>query len=541
MYQPILGKQPIKQVKNLNFSGGINTVTPEFYMQENEMLKAMNISYDKYPAICSAKADFVNAKNPKLIDVTVNEPGLGQGELVGSFEWKGQMYLIMFFNNGTMKVYNAYFDDEATITTDDDIRRVSAICKFGDKIIIAGKGYGPLSIYMAENPMDSDSWIKVENSKLPIDINSKLNYTTKIFLISDENRLYLSTDKDNKIFISKVGEVDFKLEGDVNNSGDELLLYNDNEKISGITYYKNHIIIFKKHSFYELWGKTRGNFKLEQIANDIGCNNAKNIRIVNDMLIWSDGKNVYRYTGGRPKNITSKLSYNKVFNGVAFYDFYNYYLDGYKYDTRYDLWTEYEHGGYGYEDFIGDVSDCFICPDVKGGSELKVYLPFYGRTQYIGCSILEIDYYPTDNDETEYYKEIYIKTKGITLGNISDNETYYDLYINAYIPPKTKLYVKIYTPDLLMNDVSHSELLECEQVDFTNHEPEWVIDKKTTILKFKIPQTFSRIKKFYINIKSAANGTEDDEMHRAFKITKGKVEIYNIELHACIEPVSYLQ
>lgn len=78
----------------------------------------------------------------------------------------------------------------------------------------------------------------------------------------------------------------------------------DGEDINGVFAGNQNLLIFKPSSCYELWGTGKYNFKLENVATDIGILNHKCIAMLGGQPFWMDRNGIYQYGGSRPRDIS---------------------------------------------------------------------------------------------------------------------------------------------------------------------------------------------------------------------------------------------
>lgn len=79
-------------------------------------------------------------------------------------------------------------------------------------------------------------------------------------------------------------------------------------KITAITTYADHPILWTDNSMHELYGTGPDNYELVNISNKIGCISRFAFAESDGKLFWMDYNGVYLYTGGLPRQIAYKAA-----------------------------------------------------------------------------------------------------------------------------------------------------------------------------------------------------------------------------------------
>lgn len=77
-------------------------------------------------------------------------------------------------------------------------------------------------------------------------------------------------------------------------------------KITAITTYADHVIIWTDNSMHELYGTSPDNLELVNVSHKIGCASRFAYVEVAGKLFWMDYSGIYMYTGGLPRKIADK-------------------------------------------------------------------------------------------------------------------------------------------------------------------------------------------------------------------------------------------
>jgi len=81
----------------------------------------------------------------------------------------------------------------------------------------------------------------------------------------------------------------------------------DGDIITAIYVFQGNLIALKKHHFYKVVGTSRNTFQYLLMSDNIGCVDAKSVKIVNDVLVWAAEDGIYGYDGNVIKKLSSKI------------------------------------------------------------------------------------------------------------------------------------------------------------------------------------------------------------------------------------------
>lgn len=77
-------------------------------------------------------------------------------------------------------------------------------------------------------------------------------------------------------------------------------------KITAITTYADHVILWTDNSMHELYGTSVDNYELIDVSKKVGCVSRFSFCEVEGKLFWMDYSGLYMYTGGLPRKIADK-------------------------------------------------------------------------------------------------------------------------------------------------------------------------------------------------------------------------------------------
>lgn len=87
-------------------------------------------------------------------------------------------------------------------------------------------------------------------------------------------------------------------------------------KITAITTFADHVILWTDNSMHELYGTFPGNFELVNVSHKVGCASRFAYTEVGGKLFWMDYSGIYMYTGGLPRKIADKA--DGILNEIPF-------------------------------------------------------------------------------------------------------------------------------------------------------------------------------------------------------------------------------
>lgn len=250
-----------------NLAGGLNNGSPTFSLRDNESVSEYGWDTDKFPAIHTRRG---------------RTPYGATGSSVTN--------LLANFNNVHLfRVVGAtlQYDNAGTWTTVGTLA-LGSYCdstNFNDKLIFTN-GSDP---------------VKVWNGTAISDLNA--NAPKGKYITNDTVRVWIALG-DVLYFSAYLNETDWTT---AENSGSVQYYTPSAGDITGLARFANHICIFKKDSFAEIFGTDYFTFRLIENSNDIGCISYKTIVEVEDTLYWLGANDVYAYKGGKPVAIGQKI------------------------------------------------------------------------------------------------------------------------------------------------------------------------------------------------------------------------------------------
>lgn len=148
-----------------------------------------------------------------------------------------------------------------------------------------------------------------------------------------------------------------------------------NYTVTAVLTYDNHVVVFRK-DFMQLVYNNKNPFRIVDVG-EYGCDNYKSWTILNGVLYFASDRKVYAYTGGNPKEISTKMDFGDLSGAV---------LGSYK--DR--VWMQTNKSLYIYKD--GTWSDIGLA--AFGGADMKILQ--FSETDY-GLVALA-DYHPGHDD-----------------------------------------------------------------------------------------------------------------------------------------------
>lgn len=87
-----------------------------------------------------------------------------------------------------------------------------------------------------------------------------------------------------------------------------------NSNVTAVLTYDNHVVVFRK-DYMQLVYNNKNPFRIVDVGN-YGCDNNKSWTILNDILYFSSHEKVYAFTGGTPKDISTKMDFGDLTGAV---------------------------------------------------------------------------------------------------------------------------------------------------------------------------------------------------------------------------------
>lgn len=268
------------------------------------------------------------------------------------------------------------------------------------------------------------------------------------------SRLFVSGDTDNpsRLYYSAGGsQIDDFSSG--NGGGYIDVSKNDGDKVTGIYFYQNTIIVFKTRSIWKFSFSSSGLPSLELVTNELGCISYRTIKIVNNALWFlsmKDGRasinslgNVQNYFNAlRTTEQSLKISSGSLLdsanvaqlqNSCAF-SFRNVYgvcvAQGgsstnnrvYPYDARFNAWLGYwdninANAFFSYQDANGN-EDLFYCSETTG-YVVKMFTGTDDNGTAISWKIQTKNYNQKFFDQYKIYRNPVFWFKDVTGGSIT--------------------------------------------------------------------------------------------------------------------------
>lgn len=384
-----------------NLAGGLNNGSPAFSLQDNQSIDEYGWDTDQYPALHTRRGRIpYGATGSSVTNLLANFNNVHLFRVVGS----------------TMQ-----YDNAGTWTTVGTLT-VGSYCdstNFNDKLIFTN-GSEPVKVW--DGTAISDLSTSAPTGK---------------YITNDTVRVWIAKN-DVLYFSAFLNETDWTT---AENSGSVQYYTPSAGDITGLARFANHICIFKKDSFAEIFGTDYFTFRLIENSNDIGCISYKTIVEVGDTLFWLGENDVYAYKGGKPVRIgqpirkyldsmnvagDTPLNFFGGTDGIRYYlgistgtnQFPNVLLE---YDPRYGIWR------------VSSLNDNFT------------FSANFKNEWYTGNSTgqtYKMNQGTSDNGTAILWS---ISTKDFDEGIPEAEKEYYELHLQATIPTGTTLSVSAST------------------------------------------------------------------------------------------------
>jgi hypothetical protein len=383
-----------------NFEGGLNVGRPSFELKGDMSTDEVGFSTDEFPALLTRKGR-----------TTYGTSGAAVTRLLTNY---AQTHLFRAVG-GKLQYHNGTdWTDIATLTDAD-----WDATNFNNKLLIT-------------NGTDN---VKQWNGTTLSDLSASAPKGK--YITNDTVRVWIAKD-DVLYFSGFLAESDWT---SAENSGSVQYYTPNGGSITGLKNFANHICIWKKDSFAEIFGTNYYNFRLIENSNDIGCVSFKTIQEVGDTLFWLGQNDVYAYKGGRPipvgqrvrkyLNDINQTYIDKCFGGTDGLRYYLGLVTGANtepdtlliYDPRYDIWR------------------------VRSLNENFRYSAQFNNLWYIGDSAgqtWKMNDGTTDNGTAISWS---VTSKPFDEGLPDTEKEYYEMHIQAYLPTGSTLTVSVSTDD----------------------------------------------------------------------------------------------
>lgn len=150
------------------------------------------------------------------------------------------------------------------------------------------------TLYMA------DGLSKVQKYKTSLSTVSDTPANTRHITLHANRMFLIADDEPNVLRWSKYENPDVftTFLGDNSDPGFQPINTNVADPITGIVTYRNRVVIFKKHSFHELFGERGYDFAIQDVSTHVGCVAWRTICEVNGILYFLSANGVCAYSGG---------------------------------------------------------------------------------------------------------------------------------------------------------------------------------------------------------------------------------------------------
>lgn len=387
-----------------SFEGGVNSGVSLFAVQANETTEEVGFDTDSHPGVSVRKGRETHGSS-----------GAAVTRLLANY---GEVHLVRAV--GTALQYNSTGTTWSGITgtftnVDWDFTN------FNDKLLLT-------------NGTDN---VKQWNGSALSDLNASDAPKGK-YITSSIQRVYIAHDGDQISFCAFQDETDWTSS---ENSGTDQFYTPDGGAITGLTFFHDQVMAFKRRAFAVYYGNNYFNQKLVTVSNDIGCVSFKTIVEVGNLLIWLGENDVYAFNGGQPELIGQRIrGYLNRINRAqeakccAFTDGLRYYLclpldsstepnARLVFDPRYGVWRACASSeSYRYGTRLNNVT-------YAGDSVGQTWKPLSGTSDNGSAVMWSLTTGPRDEGVPEAEK------------------TYLELHLQGHFPTGTTLAVAVSTVD----------------------------------------------------------------------------------------------
>lgn len=246
-----------------------------FNIDESKSFINKNITLDDYPVIR-------NREGSKQLGAMI----IGSAKGLGA--WKNSE-LHAVFSDEWFKWNGSTWTSLTTGLNSSTTNYFASFCNFQGNLsgihLIMANGSDPVKKY------DGTSVSNLNNAPAGIQ-----------YIDAHDNRLYGAAG--NTIYFSALRKPEDWTT--LNDAGSIVIESNDGETINSIKSGLQKLTVFKPNSMYELYGTGASNYRLVQIADNIGILNHRCSAFVNGILYFLHPTGIYRYSGGtRPDNTFS--------------------------------------------------------------------------------------------------------------------------------------------------------------------------------------------------------------------------------------------
>jgi hypothetical protein len=131
------------------------------------------------------------------------------------------------------------------------------------------------------------------------------------YIVQHDNRLYGAVG--NTIYFSALSKADDW--STAKDAGQIVLETNNGQQIIGLRSGNQHVTVFKNSSIHELFGTGPNNYRLIEVAADIGAYSNKAITVVSGVMYFISNK-IYQYSGGSQPDWTFSKPVQNYINGI---------------------------------------------------------------------------------------------------------------------------------------------------------------------------------------------------------------------------------
>lgn len=270
--------------------------------------------------------------------------------------------------------------------------------------------------------------IDVENDW---DINTLSDAPEAKGITTHANRLY--TIYDNILHYSGLRKPDDW--NTVDESGKIQIDTTDGEKLTAVTTFSSHVVVFSPHGIYELYGTGPYNYEVVTISNEIGCISNSSVVELKQQLYFLGVDGIYVYNGGTApykiswavEKIINRINKDAVEKSCATTDGRRYYIAIPIDDADYpNLVLVYDT----------EISEWYV----QNYGEVSQFLQFYDIIYYMNNGQV----YQMDIDNSDNISWYWI-SKPFAEGDTAKRVNWYRLYLIVDLPEQSTLSIYLST------------------------------------------------------------------------------------------------
>lgn len=344
-------------LKLYDFSGGLNTTSNNYFLEDNETPDCLNVTYTQQGAIVKREG-YEAILDTELGDQAVN--GLyifhekdGTRHMLAS---SGNTLYEINTNNGTStelktgiteadtffttldnKVWicngedNLLFFDGTNVDTNPNAPVGKYIVANNNHIYIAGNDIHPSRLYYTElddnglhewwptSDSNGESFTSSYDSWVDLDY-SPIQYESEILDTYERGEDYEMDYLNGRIKVLSSGNMSDSTSYDIDYSYKDGEMHyidvrtNDGDKITGITRQSGNLVIFKTNSIHVLYGTNADRYQLKEVIPNKGAIAPKSVVNINNYIYFLADDGIYTFNGSQVELMSQKI--NQLINRI---------------------------------------------------------------------------------------------------------------------------------------------------------------------------------------------------------------------------------